>query len=1518
MLLAAPNKPKRKSRIATRSGRGNLILLFLILSLMAAIAFVIITGISNDNARDIVQVCSTETAQMLSSFISQDISLVRKISNSKAVTGWFADEENPKKMAAAYDEMMVYAEILESTHLFFGIEDSLNEYSTMSNTEIEDFVPFDKLDPLIFDDIWYFDCIGSQNDYTLNIDIDKMTKNWRLWINHKVLMDGNLVGVFCSGIKIPDLFRNIFGKYDEKEVRIYIIDKYGLVQSDNTDIEIYREDHLKYIQNESSDQFFTAALASYFKQIDGFFGNDSQPEIVKLDTWRFEYAGIAPISNTDWSVIVFHSGNTFSGATRLLPFLLVMFAALFLYVEIRNTLINRLVFAPLSRLTRDVSESKSADVEFYGNDRNDEIGELARAIRNSTHEHKQMLKNLKQRDKFLRMGNDAAAVFLSTNDGDDFEASLFKGMEIMGYSLDVDRVQIWQNETIDGELYFILKYQWLSDFGRQTASAPINFRHPYSTSPDWERRFSQNETIINSFSGLSAEDQDILRPFEIKSIILFPLFLQGRFWGFFSFDDCHSERIFSEEEIDIIRSGCLMMINALDRNTQAIQLHQMMREIKRRDYLLNIVNNAATVLLQSETEKFESDLQYCMGLMAKAVGVDRVYIWKNFPKEEGLSCSQMYEWSGSADPQQGTEFTVNILYSESMPNCVKTLSEGNCINSMVRDMSMPERSHLSQQDILSIFILPVFLRDQFWGFVGFDDCHNERVFSENEQLILRSGGIVIANAFLRNEMTRNIYATATKLKAVVANYSGIIWSIDDDSKITLYDGLLLKELGKQSRLIEGKQLEVYMKHEQYSSMITNIHKTFTEGAQNWVSRIDGRLLHARSVPIFDEYGKAVSVVGSFDDVTEITLLQEKLEAALTEAQKANDAKSNFLARMSHEMRTPLNAIVGLSELALASGELEEESSVNLEKISNAGITLLSTVNHILDISKIEAGKFELVPVEYDSSSLLNDAINQSIINIGEKPIEFILDINENLPAKLYGDDLRIKQVLNNLLTNAFKYTKEGKVELSVNCTKEESDSSGGIVLIIIRVSDTGMGIKSEDLPYLFDDYTQMDIKNNRYIQGTGLGLPITQKIIEMMSGTITVESQYKKGSVFTVKFKQKFLSEAVIGAEVADSLKKFLYSDQKRRKNSRMMRVSLPYARVLVVDDVPTNLDVTKGMLNPYGMQVDCLSSGTEAVDAIREEKVRYNAVFMDHMMPVMDGIEATRIIREEIGTDYAKTVPIIALTANAIAGNEEMFLSKGFQAFISKPIDISRLDAVIREWIRDKELEKKLPHVNIDGKSLLDIRSGKDRRLISSRRSGFDRRLFGEKIPEIDISRGIEHFGGDEKSYLQILRSYVKSTRSLLEKAGEVNRENLADYETTVHGIKGSSRSICAFTVGDKAEALEKAAKEGNFDFIKANNADFLAMTAKLVSDLEKMLGNIDADKPIPRKDKIDPEALKKLLDACEQYDMDGVDAAMEEIERFEYDSDNGLCGWLRTNVEETNFAQIKEKLVNLEREII
>ncbi|MDR3279390.1 MAG: response regulator [Synergistaceae bacterium] len=811
-----------------------------------------------------------------------------------------------------------------------------------------------------------------------------------------------------------------------------------------------------------------------------------------------------------------------------------------------------------------------------------------------------------------------------------------------------------------------------------------------------------------------------------------------------------------------------------------IKANEMVIALENQTERLLTINDAASLLLHSDAGHFKGDILNCMEMMAGCVNADRVYIWKNQTKDGQLYCSQLYEWSGGAEPQQDKGITRNISYSAKLPGWKERLSSGHCVNGVVRNFPPEVRAQLALRGIASILVIPVFLKGSFWGFIGFDDCRREREFTIDEESSLRSGSLMVADAILRNEM-------------------------------------MLKIIQAQEQAVAS-----------------------------------------------------------------------------------TEAKSDFLANMSHEMRTPLNAIIGLAEITLDTDEAQGDAKENLIKIYNSGMMLLSLINDILDLSKIESGKFELIPLEYDTPSLINDTITLNSVRVGSKPIKFNLIIDETLPCKLFGDEMRIKQIFNNILSNAFKYTKEGLVDWSVSCERE-----GNSVWLVSSVKDTGMGIRPKDIEKLFSDYSQVDMKSNRKIEGTGLGLAITRRLAEMMGGAITVESEYGKGSTFTVRLRQGFVDDTNIGAEVAENLRGFQYADLRRDRSAKLVRPYIPYARVLVVDDVATNLDVARGMLKPYGMKIDCVTSGPAAIELIRSGEEKYNAIFMDHMMPGMDGIEALRIIRGEIDTEYAKTVPIIALTANAISGNEEAFLKKGFQAFLSKPIDIMQMDATVNHWVRDKNLEKELSLSQADEPDNLDRRGGSDRR------SGFGRRELDKwQISGLDFEKGLDRFGGDEESYMDVLKSYASNTPPLLDKALKCTEEGLPDYAIIVHGIKSSSRSIGAEMIGGQAEALEHAAKAGDIAFVLLNNDAFIQAAQKLIADMSVMLWSFEEKNPKPRKAAPDAGVLADLLQSCEEYDIDGVDKAMAALEGCEYESGSELVGWLRGQVNAMGFKQIVERL--------
>ncbi|MCL2548836.1 MAG: transporter substrate-binding domain-containing protein, partial [Symbiobacteriaceae bacterium] len=536
------------------------------------------------------------------------------------------------------------------------------------------------------------------------------------------------------------------------------------------------------------------------------------------------------------------------------------------------------------------------------------------------------------------------------------------------------------------------------------------------------------------------------------------------------------------------------------------------------------------------------------------------------------------------------------------------------------------------------------------------------------------------------QRTRELTAALAQLQTVISNYSGVIWSVDKDQTITLFDGRFLDQLGVSRDSLIGKRLEEVSDNENYREIIERISLTITHQSQDWISDINGRSFHFHTTPMLTSDGAANGVVGNIQDITDTMRLQlelrealERASEAMEEAIDANKAKSAFLSIMSHEIRTPLNAIIGIADIFLQEPLLAEEIKEAFSKVHTSGDILLGIINDILDLSKIEAGRLELACDKYEVASLINDTAQINMLRIGDKPIEFILQIDPDSPAMLIGDELRIKQILNNLLSNAFKYTDAGQVTLRLSASTFAGEDGEQKVKLILGVDDTGQGMSPEQVNHLYDAYARFNPQMNRSTEGAGLGMSITRNLISLMHGEISVHSELGKGSQFEVTLEQGWVSDEPLGKEQAENLQEFRLGNHYLSR-TYLRREPMPYGSVLVVDDVETNLYVAQGLLTPYGLAVDTVTSGTAAIERVNEGRV-YDIIFMDHMMPIMDGMEATRIIR-----DRGYKGAIIALTANAVLGQASVFLNNGFDDFISKPVDLRQLDAVLNKFIRDRQ----------------------------------------------------------------------------------------------------------------------------------------------------------------------------------------------------------------------------------------
>jgi PAS domain S-box-containing protein len=539
-------------------------------------------------------------------------------------------------------------------------------------------------------------------------------------------------------------------------------------------------------------------------------------------------------------------------------------------------------------------------------------------------------------------------------------------------------------------------------------------------------------------------------------------------------------------------------------------------------------------------------------------------------------------------------------------------------------------------------------------------------------------------------------------------------------------------------------------------------------------------------------GEPTGYIEVVQDITEIE------RVAKAEAEKANNAKTAFLAKMSHEIRTPMNAIIGITEIKLQEKTLTPEIKESFTMIHNSSNLLLGIINNILDLSKIEAGKMELVPIEYEIVSLINDVVQLNLMRNKNKHIKFELYVDENIPLKLVGDEVRIKQILNNLISNSFKYTNSGGVKLSIFTeNKKEKDET----TLVFRVSDTGQGMTTEQVNKLFSsEYTRFNLESNRSVEGSGLGMTIIWNFVQMMNGKISVDSKVNRGSIFTVHLPQKVADINVLGKEQAESLCKFRVSASTQAKISQMAYEQMSYGKVLIVDDVESNIFVAKGLMSPYGLSIDTVTSGFDAIDKIKSGKV-YDIVFMDHMMPKMDGMEATKIIRS-LGYVH----PIVALTANAVVGQAEIFLKNGFDGFISKPINIHQLDTELKKFIRDKQPAGAVV---------------KDAEVIAEAEV---------KPTEAPRSANVtlrSIFAQDVRTALPVLESTLAHIDTL-------TNEDFGLYTVTAHGVKSGLTNIGENVLAQVAYTLEKAGKEQDKNIIKARTQELISVLKEIVAKIE------------------------------------------------------------------------------------
>ena len=627
------------------------------------------------------------------------------------------------------------------------------------------------------------------------------------------------------------------------------------------------------------------------------------------------------------------------------------------------------------------------------------------------------------------------------------------------------------------------------------------------------------------------------------------------------------------------------------------------------------------------------------------------------------------------------------------------------------------------------------------------------------------------------------------------------------------------------------ELRRYHKNEALPESVLHLFQADTDEVE-----LDGHFYERRVATLYQNEKRKKKVAGYSLILVDVTKQLQLVQAA----EEANEAKSAFLSNMSHEIRTPMNAIVGMTEIMLRT-DVTKEQAEYLSNIKVSGDALLTIINDILDFSKIESGKMEIVEKDYAPLSMIRELDMMFLTRIGEKNIELLYDIDPDLPKMLHGDGLRVRQIIINMMNNAIKFTESGYVKLSMY-VEEKTDAD---IVLSVRIRDTGSGIREEDQKKLFQSFSQVDSHRNHSKEGTGLGLAICRQLVEMMGGEIGVNSTYGEGSEFYFTIRQKIAEEVPVAE----------HTDRKEKETYDSLNFKAPEAKLLLVDDNKMNLKVAIGLLAPLQMQIDTAENGKQALEML--EAKAYDLVFMDHMMPIMDGVEATRRIREkEEATGAHQT--IIALTADAMSGAKEEFMAAGMDDFVAKPIEIKDICSKLRKYLPQKKIVKT--------EECLVVQEETD------------------DLPQIeglDVEAGV-HYSGSRALFFHLLGDYYKLIDTKTKKIKQCLADGMIrDFTIEVHALKNTTRMIGAIELSERFEELETLGNANDGKALEEKVPEVLELYAGYKSVLSPYGAVDEASLQEASKDEL-CRILTQMADAMDGFDLDGVDAAMAELEQY------------------------------------
>jgi len=856
--------------------------------------------------------------------------------------------------------------------------------------------------------------------------------------------------------------------------------------------------------------------------------------------------------------------------------------------------------------------------------------------------------------------NKAIEIFASHNEK-TFEEVMTNGIRPFADAVGLDRVVFYRMADVEGSKRLGQVYRWdKSEGGLMSLAEELKVLPAHPVLDNWMSIASKGGCIRFRESDYTKDVAALMRVYGVRSIFIVPIFTHGNFWGVINFQDHTKDRYFDKDCADLLHSAARIFSNAILRAETERSAADAIKTLKRREEMLDTLNRAAVMFLSRNEKTFEDTMTAGVKEIADVFDLDRLSIWRNLNRPDSMHVCQIYRWAreagGTTEPTKGLE---DITYTRLAPRWETLFASGESINSPVR--LLPEAEMLQSFGCVSAFITPIYINNAVWGFALLEDRHKERFFEEDSVEMMRSAILLCANTVIRAEMEREITNANESNRAILDTLPVGFTVFDENARVIDCNDITLKTFGTTKKYyIEhfyefspeyqsdgtksaDKALEVIKRTLRGESLVLEWTNCTARG-----ELIPYEVTTARAI-----YNGKYVALGYQYDMRNSKNMEKKLKEALYKATEASKAKSEFLSNMSHEMRTPLNAITGMTTIGRNAKDVERKDYA-LDKIEVASTHLLGVINDVLDMSKIEANMLVLSPVEFNFEKMLQKIVTVVNFRIEEKQQKFSVHLDKAIPATFIADDQRLAQVITNLLINAVKFTPEkGSIALNANFIGEEK----GLCVLKISVEDTGIGISKEQQKHLFSSFQQAESSTTRKFGGTGLGLAISKSIVEMMGGKIWIESELGQGStfIFTVKMER--------GAE----------------KEQRLLipKMNLNDVRVIAIDDDPDVLEYFREIMQRFGLSCVTAKNGEEALKLV-EQNGAYHIYFVDWKMPGMNGIQLTR----ELKTRSPENTIVIMISAfewNVIA---EEAKEAGVDKFLPKPLFPSSIVDVINEYL--------------------------------------------------------------------------------------------------------------------------------------------------------------------------------------------------------------------------------------------